>query len=374
MGRINSDLDPTAPTMFELVPRSAAAFSVLTRGLARSDSLAALTPRSAVRAALTHFRGRAERWIDIDREVSDSVMARVRDNRPDYLFAALTGIDKASHARGHDAPMVREALVVVDELAGRLRAQAERDGWWRDTHLWIVSDHGHSPVHAHDDLAREIAGLGHRTVAHPWSMGIAPDVAVMVSGNAMAHLYLDLHRHTRPGWTALAPRWEPLAEWLLARPSVDLMILAEGAERCEVRSARGAAVITRTGDRYEYRCTTGDPFGVGGDVVGRADETHEATLHGDYPDGIVQVAVLAGAARSGDVILSAAPGHDFRARYEPIPHRSAHGALHREHMLVPLLMNRAPRLAPTRTTDLFPSALAALGVAAPTVLDGRSFL
>ncbi|HEX6599184.1 MAG TPA: hypothetical protein VF034_07660, partial [Gemmatimonadaceae bacterium] len=79
-------------------------------------------------------------------------------------------------------------------------------------------------------------------------------------------------------------------------------------------------------------------------------------------------------ARSGDVILSAAPGHDFRARYEPIPHRSAHGALHREHMLVPLLTNRAPRTLPTRTTDLFPSALAALGVEQPTVLDGRSFL
>ena len=374
MGRINGDLDPTATTIFELVPRSAAAFSVVTRGLGRTDSLAALTPRSAMRAALTHFRGRAERWIDIDREVSDSVMARIRDDRPDYLFAALTGIDKASHARGHDAPMVLDALGVVDELAARLRARAERDGWWQDTHLWIVSDHGHAPVDAHDDLAREIAGLGHRTVAHPWSAGIAPEVAVMVSGNAMAHLYLELQRRTRPGWTALAPRWEPLAEWLLARPSVDLMILAEGAERCEVRSGRGAAMVVRRGDRYEYRCTTGDPFGLGGDVVGDADETHEATLQSDYPDGIVQAAVLAGAARSGDVILSAAPGHDFRARYEPIPHRSAHGALHREHMLVPLLTNRAPRVTPKRTTDLFPSALAALGVVASTVLDGRSFL
>lgn len=374
MGRINGDLDPTAPTMFELVPRSVAAFSVVTRGLTRGDSLAALTPRSAVRAALTHFRGRAERWIDIDREVSDAVLARTRDGRPDYLFAALTGIDKASHARGHDAPLVFDALAVVDELASRLRAQGEHDGWWHETHLWIVSDHGHAPVHAHDDLAREIAGLGHRTVAHPWSAGIAPEVAVMVSGNAMAHVYVELQRRTRPGWTALASRWNPLAEWLLARPSVDLMILAEGAERCEVRSRRGAARISRRGSRYEYRRTTGDPLGLGSDVAGDAGETYEATFESDYPDAIVQIAVLAGAQRSGDIILSATPGHDFRARYEPIPHRSAHGALHRDHMLVPLLMNRAPRLVPRRTTDLFPSALAALGVPAPTVLDGKSFL
>jgi hypothetical protein len=152
------------------------------------------------------------------------------------------------------------------------------------------------------------------------------------------------------------------------------MILAEGAERCHVRSTRGGAIVERRGNRYAYRRTSGDPLGVGRDVEGDADDAYDATIGSEYPDAIVQIAVLAGASRSGDVILSAAPGHDFRARYEPIPHRSAHGALHRDHMLVPLLMNRAPRLAPKRTTDLFPSALAALGVAAPTVLDGRSFL
>jgi hypothetical protein len=374
MGRINRDIDPSAPTIFELVPRSAAAFSVLTRGLARGDSLAALTPRSALRAAVTHFRGRAERWIEIDRELADTVVARVRDDRPDYLFAALTGIDKASHARGHDSPLVHDALAVVDDLAGRIRKEAERGAWWPGAHLWITSDHGHSSVRVHDDLAREISRMGLRTVAHPWSFGISPDVAVMVSGNAMAHLYLEPRRRTRPGWVALAARWEPFARQLLERPSVDLAILAEGAERCEVRSARGTATVEHHGNRYVYRRVDGDPLGLGRNVEGDADEAHDATIDSDYPGGIVQIAVLAGASRSGDVILSATPGYDFRARYEPIPHLSAHGALHRDHMLVPLLTNRAPRIAPRRTADLFPSALAALGVPAPTVLDGRSFV
>ena len=35
-------------------------------------------------------------------------------------------------------------------------------------------------------------------------------------------------------------------------------------------------------------------------------------------------------------------GVGLSARYEPIPHVSSHGALHREHMLVPLLLNRVP--------------------------------
>jgi hypothetical protein len=155
---------------------------------------------------------------------------------------------------------------------------------------------------------------------------------------------------------------------------VDLMILADGASRCEVRSARGSATLEHARGRYAYRRITGDPLGVGDDVEGDEDAMWDVTIATDYPDGIVQAAVLAGAARSGDIILSAAPGHDFRARYEPIPHRSAHGALHRDHMLVPLLMNRAPRGVPRRTSDLFPSALAALGVAGPTIIDGRSFI
>ena len=86
----------------------------------------------------------------------------------------------------------------------------------------------------------------------------------------------------------------------------------------------------------------------------------------------MQLAAVAGAARSGDIILSAARGWDFRARWEPIPHVSAHGALHAEHMMVPLLMNRASARAPRRTTDIFASAAHALGVAARA--EGRSWL
>jgi hypothetical protein len=145
--------------------------------------------------------------------------------------------------------------------------------------------------------------------------------------------------------------------------------------RCEVRSARrGSATVERDGETFRYRRGTGDPLGVGADVEGTADDVFDATRDGDYPDAIVQIVTLAGSARAGDMILSATPGWDFRSRYEPIPHRSAHGALHRDHMMVPLLMNRRAARAPRRTTDLFASALDALGVAAPTAMDGESFL
>ncbi|HEX7977234.1 MAG TPA: alkaline phosphatase family protein [Gemmatimonadaceae bacterium] len=375
MRRFDEDLDPTAPTIFELVPKSLAALSVVTRGLAPERRIGALTARSALRAAVTHFRGRAERWLDVDREIGDEVVRRMRDERPDFLFAAFTGVDKASHARGHADALVHEAMAIVDDVAGRLRDDAERGGWWGETHLWLVSDHGHAPVHTHEDLAAVVAETGRRTVAHPWSAGIAPDAAVMVSGNAMAHVYVELEQRERTWWPALSARHEGLAAALSARESVDLLLLPHGPDRCEVRSAtRGTAFVERCGDRYRYTRHGGDPLGVGSDVDAGADAALDATIESEYPDGIVQIVTLAGSARAGDLIVSSTPGWDFRARYEPIPHRSAHGALHRDHVMVPLLTNRPAPGTPRRTTDVFASALDALGVAAPALMDGRSFL
>ncbi|AHG87597.1 type I phosphodiesterase/nucleotide pyrophosphatase [Gemmatirosa kalamazoonensis] len=384
MRHVDTDLDPAAPTLFELAPTSLGALNVIGRGLPRANRLGR-GGRFALRAARTHFRGDVAGWLSIDRDVGAQVAERVRraaaSERPRVVFCALTGIDKTSHARGHDAPLVRQALGIVDETAAELRADAERGGWWGGTHLWIVSDHGHSPVRAHDDLAGAFRALGHRTMAHPFTWVPGADVAVMVSGNAMAHVYVELERRTRPWWPGLAARWDETADALLRRPSVDLLLLPHAADRCEVRAAgRGSAMVERTAGpdgawRYAYCPIDGDPLGLGG---ARRCLTDAAALEAcgdtDYPDALVQITHLAGAARSGDVIVSAARDWDLRARWEPIPHVSSHGALHREHMLVPLLLNRPPATTPRRTADVMPSALAALGLPVPAGLDGTSYV
>lgn len=382
LGAMDGDLDPAAQTIFELCPRSLGALSIISRGLAPNNRIGAMDVRSlralrtAAIAASTHFRGDVGGWLRIDRAVSDEVVRRIRTERPDFVFAALTGVDKTSHAQGHDAAAVSEAIAIVDDMLARIRADAERLDYWDDMHVWVVSDHGHSPVRAHDDLAEGVAGLGYRVMAHPWVFALAPDVAVMVSGNAMAHVYVEVERRERPFWPMLRERWESFAAELLARPSVDLLILPHDEHRTEVRArGRGSAFVERSGDRVGYRMETGDPLGIGGELSdAEPAEAYDATINTDYPDSLVQIAALAGAERSGDVILSAARDWDFRARYEPIPHVSAHGALHREHMLVPLLVNRPPAHTPRRTVDIMPSALAALGIAAPPGIEGESFV
>jgi hypothetical protein len=376
---VDTDLDPAAATIFELCPNSVAALSVIFRGLAperRIGGRGFRDLRDAVRAATTHFRGNVRGWLDVDREVCERVMRKIREIRPRFVFAALTGVDKASHAEGHEAPVVVDALRIVDHMAGTIRADAEERGEWERMSLWVVSDHGHSAVREHEDLVAVVGTLGHRVIAHPWIFALNPDVAVMASGNAMAHLYVDLPRRIRPWWPALAARWGALADALLERPSVDLLLLPHGENLCEVRArGRGSALVERSGERFAYRPASGDPLGIGRDLdLVDVDAAYEATIATDYPDSVVQISRLGGARRSGELILSASRGWDFRARYEPIPHRSSHGALHREHMLVPLLVNQPVTGIPRRTVDVMPSALVALGLPVPAGLEGESFV
>jgi arylsulfatase A-like enzyme len=374
MGLIDGDLDPSAPTIFELTSSRLGALSVIRRGLPPKDRIGSGASFIA-RTALTHFRGNVRGWLAIDEMISREVIRRIREERPQYTFIALTGIDKTSHSEGHDSSLAREALAIVDKTVGQIRADAERDGRWERMHLWVTSDHGHSPVHSHEDLARLIAAPGRRVLAHPWALNAGADVAVMVSGNAMAHIYVELERREKPGWGALLSKWHDLMLELEGRDSVDLLLLPRAGAECEVRAGRrGTAMISRSSSGYSYSHRTGDPLGVSEFKDLSADEAHEITLATDYPDGVVQIAHLAASSRSGDIILSSARDWDFRAKYEPIPHVSSHGALHRDHMIVPLLTNRPPSSNPRRTIDVMPSTLRALGITIPPHLEGKSFV
>lgn len=366
--RQDGDLSTSHRTLFELAERPLAAFTPIGRGLRDRQRIGAAIP-SWPRIAWHHFRGDVQGWLRLERELADRACSRVDAERPDFVFIAHPGVDKLSHRFGQGAPEVLDALCIVDGTVARLRDDATRSGRAHALEFMIVSDHGHSAVHSHEDLAGTVAALGHGVLAHPWTFAGGSDVAVMVSGNAMAHLYLDLDRRTRPYWPALAPRWESLVQALLAREAVDLLLLPHGPGLCAVRSrARGSAIVSRDArGRYHYRADDGDPLGLAALLDASAslqgldsNEAYDATLDTDHPDSLVQILALADSSRAGEIIVSAAPGWDLRARWEPVPHVSAHGALHREHMLVPLILSRAAETAPRRTVDVFALARQAL--------------
>jgi hypothetical protein len=370
--RADKDLVRTHRTLFELEPQSLGGFTYIGRGLSGTRRIGA-GAAFAARMAWTHFRGDLPGWVRFDRWLGEEFARRIRTQRPRVAFLAHPGVDKLSHQFGQGAPQVLDALRTVDATVASVRADAERDG--RAHEVWILSDHGHHAVAHHEDLAGVVTGFGYGVRAHPWVVG-GHDVAVMVSGNAMAHLYLDLADRSRRGWAHHRARWTPLLAQLLARNSVDLALLPMADGACEVHTRdRGRALVSRrAGGTLDYRRINGDPLGLGEDLANLSGTAAwERTFDCDYPDALVQIAALAAAPRAGDLILSAAPGWDLRARWEPLAHVSGHGALHRDQMLVPLVMSRPATGTPRRTVDIFPSALRALGMPVPADLDGTSF-
>ncbi|MBY0491107.1 MAG: alkaline phosphatase family protein [Gemmatimonadaceae bacterium] len=379
---IDGDVTATAPTLLELATPSLAGMSMIGRGATHGR-----IGRSVYwmcRASPAHFRGDLHGWQRVEREASASFLKRFARVRPRFSVLAITSPDKFAHKFGCRSAAVRSAIGDVDAAAAQAFALAERDGWGDALHVWVVGDHGHAPVSQHDDLHGWLEREGLRVLAHPQLGTRRPDVALMVGGNAMAHLYLAPAERTRRWWGELAPRWSGLADRLLQRASVDLLMVAHSAHDVEVRHAtRGSAHVhlhedghgDRATTRWTYEPTSGDPLCLGG----RHDRLDlqaawEVTQASPYPDAVVQLSWLAISSRAGDCIVSAAPDWDLRARFEPVEHVSTHGALLRDQMLVPLLIDTPPAQLPQRTTDVVPSALQLLGVAADTPYDGRSFL
>ncbi len=365
MQHVDRDLDPAVPTAFERAGGGLAMMNMIGRGLPARNKLTD-GAAFALRAGWTHFRGDVAGWLDVDRMLGARMRARIARERPPFVFASFCGVDKVSHSETHESPLVLDALRIVDGFVAGVLADAARDGRTDDLALWVVSDHGHVPVRrGHDDLADLLRDAGHRVLAHPKVFVRRPEIGVMVSGNAMAHLFVRLAERTRPGWPALAGEWTPLLAQLLARQSVDLAMVPHDARTVEIHggAGRGMAQLVRHDDgTLSHRPVTGDPLTLGHLERVTDDAAWEASMATDWPDAPTQLLSLASSARCGDIVLSATRDWDFRGRFEPIPHRSSHGALHRDHMLVPILCSRAPSAPIRRTVQVFDEAMAFLGV------------
>lgn len=365
------DLAPDVRTVFELVRDHASIGGNLRRGVRRSRNL---TRWSRVAVSLSSY-------LTESRTRSDAIAAArtteaVR-RRVALVFAVFYGIDAAAHRWGGGRE-VEEACERIDRAVGNLLDRIEASGRAAETLLLFVSDHGHSPTSVHLDLHGLVERLAGRTLAHPtlWRGLVDAQAAVMVSGNAMAHVYLRGENWTAPKWLdAPGPELERLVEALLAEPAVDQLIGAGAHGGAVVLSARGSARIRRTAGAIAYEADPGgDPFGYPAALIGTRDARAwlADTWHSDYPDAPAQVLQILQSARAGHLIVTARPGYDLRARFEKPPHRGSHGALHRLHLMTPLLANHPLAAGPARTVDILPTVLDALGVRVPPGIDGRS--
>ncbi len=376
--QVDRDVAGDAPTLFELARPSLSGMSLLGRGATVGNI--GRSVMWCVRAAIPHFRGDTLGWRTVERAATAAFLRHFAAAQPRFSILAITSPDKFSHKYGSDSEPVRNAITDVDTAIGRAMAIATKGGWREALRVWVVSDHGHAPVSQHDDLHGWLESQSLRVLAHPRLHTRNPDIALMVGGNAMAHIYIDPSSRTREWWPTHAPRWSRLHDAVVAREPVDLVAVATSADAVRVSHAtRGTAEIRwdkrADGIRFDYDAHNGDALQLGGSH--RALDDRDAwTLcaTSPYPDSIVQLLTLCTASRAGDIVLSAADGWDLRDRFEPVPHVSTHGALLRDQMYVPLLLDAPVGGSPQRTADVMPSVLAALGLPIPPGLEGRSFL
>lgn len=375
---VDSDVAPDVPTLLEYAQPSLAAMSMIGRGATHGRIGRGVG--WMLRAAPAHFRGDLLGWRKVEQQATAAFLDRFRQVRPRASVLAILSADKFAHKYGPHSPPVRDAIADVDAAVRRAQDIAARDGWLDTLHIWITGDHGHAAVHAHDDLHGWLEQEGVRVRAHPNLRVKDPEVVLMVGGNAMAHLYMAPGERQRRWWNSHARQWDGLLDRLLARPAIDLMAVNSCERTVQVRhQQRGVAEIRRVdgpkGARWSYVSLDGDPLGLGGTLRDLdACTAWDVTASTAYPDSLVQLSLLGASARSGDVVVSAAEGWDLRARFEPVSHVSTHGALLRDQMMVPLIVDTPISRAPQRTADIVPSALDLLAISADTHFDGRSFL
>jgi hypothetical protein len=366
-GLLNSDIPHEMPTLFDMIPDSVALCSPFNRGLPPSRDRVKL--QRAFWGAVAHYTG----YYDaLERAVGNALCGTVRE-RPRFVFAVFPGVDGVTHFWDPWHPDVLDMYRAFDGIVGRYAAAGGFDG---DQLTLLVSDHGLSRVDRHTDVALALERDGVPVLHYPFIWRRNPQVAVMISGNGSAQLYLRPgvrrpHRHTveaiEEGEVAGISRH--LVRDIAALPGVAL-VAGTSESGVELVSHAGRATLLELPDgRIEYRHVSGDVLGLGQGVRGER-EWFEGSLAARFPDAPVQLTQLFRSPRAGDLVVTAAEGFDLRFDWEVPEHRSGHGSLVHDHMRCLVAANQQLPAA-MRTVDLFPLVLNFLGLPIPLGIDGR---
>jgi hypothetical protein len=360
-------------SIFELIPESLGIFTPVAKGL---------TPDRDPSRGERKFWGALAHYLEWHQPSDEAVRRHLLQGIERgwrFIFAQFPAVDGYTHQSTPEAPKVLRALRRVDQTVGEVRARLAERGELEETLILLVSDHGAAPVRVHLDLADWFRAQGVRTLSHPIIWEKDPQAAVMIAGNGSALVY------ARPN----TPRVErlPLAQLrrpdcfgsgrdviarLVAEPAVAFVAAEEEAGVLRVASSLGEAALTHDGDEIRYHPLSGDPLELGGSARRSRAEWLDASWDGPYPDACVQLLDQFRAPRTGDLLVVAREGYDFRERFEVPEHKSGHGSLIRSHMQIPVWTSVPGPATPVRSVDLFPAMLEWLGEAVPEGIDAEA--
>lgn len=369
---LDRDISPSVQTIFELVPESFGIFTPVARGLTANRDPSRLERR--IWGSVAHLA----RWHQPSDDAVSRHLLRAANESWRFVFAQFPAVDGYTHQTNPDSPPVHRALAQVDATVGRLRERLSARGELDESLILLVSDHGASRVHTHLDLGDWFRAEGIPTLSHPVVWERRPRAAVMVAGNGSAMIYARPAEPRLDRWSVERLRRpeafgskSDMINALLREPAVALVSGESESGGIWVGSAAGAARLSIEGNIVTYRTLTGDPLMVGQSWTAPSREWLEATWDGPFPDAPFHLIDQFRTGRSGDLLVIAREGYDFRARYEVPEHRAGHGSLIRAHMQTPLWSSHPVPPPPLRTVDLFPSMLGWLGVEIPAAIDGE---
>jgi hypothetical protein len=296
--------------------------------------------------ATAHF---THRWDHADRRTSWK-LGRALDKDRSIVFAVFPSVDELGHTFGLASDRPRAAMEEIDrQLAEKL------EGF--DGEILLSADHGLTDTHSHLDLRGIVEAREGTTIAFPLIAKRSPRAVVCESGNGMANVYLPGDE----GWSGLPSpeRCRELAARLLEIDGVDsIAVRAEAPHSAELWSRRGVGHVGLT-DSGLYQ--EGPAFSRS--FANATPETAlDLSVAEHHPDAAFALVSLFASERAGDLLVSAEVGVDLRTTSEWPEHHASHGALHREHTVVPVLSSAPLPRRPLRTLDLFTVTLDLAGI------------
>ena len=373
---------PDSPTLFNFFSRVNNIYNILTRGCPPSGDL---TRR--IKPLVYTYGHFSERWRFVNAIASRKLLKAVRGNA-EFIMCLFPAVDTFSHLSDTRSPDVMHTYREIDRAVGEVCRILQVSKEFDDTLIMITSDHGMSNTHAHIDLPRHLDNSGWRCLHYPLLWRQRARSASMVSGNGMTHLYFkdegsDKGKNNSStskmpkGWGERLP-FERLSQMGVIQSLLEIEGLAFVAGQSDdgsiiVQNRTGVGKVICEGETFSYQFQGRDPLGYGGCYQNLSfRDALIQTYESEYPDGLAQLWQIFQGERTGDLVLSAHPGYDLRARYEYPEHHATHGALNAEQMFVPIAINLPIETEFIRTVDLFPTVLSQFGhVIEASQIDGQ---
>lgn len=359
---------PDSPTLFNFFSPVNNIYNILTRGCPpSSNSTRWIKPLAYTYA---HF---SERWRFVNAIASRKLLKAVKGDA-EFIMCLFPAVDTFSHLSHTRSSNVIDAYQEVDRTVGKVCQILQASKEFDNTLIMITSDHGMSNTHTHIDLPRHLDNSGWRCLHYPLLWKQKTRSASMVSGNGMTHLYFR-EEESENGRSTSKPQngwgerisFEQLNQMGVIQSLLEIEGLAFIVGQSEdgaiiVQDRTGVGKITCEDETFSYQFQGTDPLGYGIPYQNQPSrDVLIQTYESEYPDGLVQLWQIFQGDRTGDLVLSADPGYDLRARYEYPEHHATHGALNAEQMFVPLTINLPIETEFIRTVDLFPTVLSQFG-------------